>query len=138
MFKLNIIRKALNFGQDLHFTKDPKNYYIYYPYNPFVTKSSTYYESEINSGKMEVIGKIKSEGEEYNVLGGAAYTGGYAGLGRFYSNLGVGLASADIGFIGCANKEIAQHLGKYFGMLITEAKYGDMVDFEIIEAAHYI
>lgn len=29
-------------------------------------------------------------------------------------------------------KEIAQHLGKYFGMLITEAKYGDMVDFEII------
>ena len=45
MTKLNIIRKALNLGQDLHLTKD---YYIYYPYNPFVTKRSTYYKKEIN------------------------------------------------------------------------------------------
>ena len=36
MFKLNIIRKALNLGQDLHLTKDPKDSYIYYPYNPFI------------------------------------------------------------------------------------------------------
>ena len=137
MFKLNIIRKALNLGQDLHLTKDPKDFYIYYPYNPFVTKSSTYYKSEINSGKMEVIGKIKSEGEEYNVLGGHADIGGDAGLGYFDSDDGVGHALANFGFLGCANKEIAQHLGKYFGILITEAKYGDMVDFEIIEATHY-
>lgn len=132
IFKLNIIRKALNLGQDLHLTKDPKDSYIYYPYNPFVTKSSTYYKSEIDSGKMIVIGKIKSEGEEYNVLGGGANYGGLAGLGRFDSYYGVGNAYADIGFLGCANEEIAKHLGKYFGMLITEAKYGDMVDFEII------
>ena len=131
MFKLNIIRKALNFGQDLHLTKNPKDSYIYYPYNPFVTKSSTYYKSEINSGKMEVIGKIKSEGEEYNVLGGDA-AGGLTGLGGFNSYDGVGYGYAYFGFLGCANEEIAQHLGKYFGMLITEAKYGDMVDFEII------
>ena len=132
MFKLNIIRKALNLGQDLHLTKNPEDSYIYYPINPFVTKSSTHYKSEIDSGKMEVIGKIKSEGEEYNVLGGDAFSGGLAGLGYFASCNGVGDAYADVGFLGCANKEIAQHLGKYFGMLITEAKYGDMVDFEII------
>ena len=132
MFQLNIIRKALNLGQDLHLAKDPKNSCIYYPYNPFVTKSSTHYESEINSGEMEVIGKIKSEGEEDNVLGGGADWGGGTGLGHFYSSAGVGAATASIGFLGCANKEIAEHLGKYFGMLITEAKYGDMVDFEII------
>ena len=131
MFKLNIIRKALNLGQDLHLTKDQKDFYIYYPYNPFVTKSSMYYKSEINSNKMEVIGKIKSEGEEYNVLSGIAADGS-AGLGHFYSLHGVGSADANFGFLGCANKEIAQHLGKYFGMLITEAKYGDIVDFEII------
>ena len=134
MTKLNIIRKALNLGQDLHLTKDPKDSYIYYPYNPFVTKSSTYYKSEINSGKMEVIGKIKSEGEEYDVIGGYANGGGYAGLGFFYSGSGMGGAYANVGFLGCANKEIAEHFGKYFGMLITEAKYGDIVDFEIIEA----
>ena len=132
MFKLNIIRKAINLGQDLHFTKNPKDSYIHYPCNPFVTESSTYYKSDINSGKMKVIGKIKSKGEEYNVLGGGASDGGLAGLGSFDSYDGVGHATAYIGFLGCANKEIAQHLGKYFGMLITEAKYGDMVDFEII------
>ena len=136
MFKLNIIRKALNLGQDLHLTKNPENSYIYYPYNPFITKSSTYYKSKINSGEMKVICKIKSEGEEYNVLGGNAYTGGNAGLGSFDSYNGVGDARTNIGFLGCVNREIAEHLGKYFGMLITEAKYGDMVDFEIVEAAH--
>ena len=133
MFKLNIIRKALNLGQDLHLTKDPEDSRIYYPYNPFVTKNSTCYKSDINSGKMEVIGKIKSKGEEYTVLGGHADYGGYAGLGYFGSGTGVGYANAYIGFLGCANKEIAKHFSKYFGMLITEAKYGDMVDFEILD-----
>ena len=133
MFKLNIIRKALNLGQDLHLTKNPKDSYIYYPYNPFITKSSTYCKSEINSGKMEVIGKIKSEGEEYNVLCGYATLGGQAGLGCFDSNYDVNFAVASFGFLGCATEEIAKHFGKYFGMLITEAKYGDIVDFEVIE-----
>ena len=131
MTKLNIIRKALNLGQNLHLTKGSKDSYIYYPSNPFVTKSSTYYRSEIDSDKMEVIGKIKSEGEEYNVLGGASHDGS-AGLGGFCSEYGMGGAYAAFGFLGCATKEIAEHLAKYFGMLITEAKYGDMVDFEII------
>ena len=133
MYKLNIVRKALNYWHDLHLTKDPEDSYIYYPYNPFVTKSSTYYKSYINSGKMEIIGKFKCEGKEYNVLGGRADNGGNASLGYFHSRDGVGNAHADVGFLGCANKEIAQHFGKYFGMLITEAKYGDLVDFEIIE-----
>ena len=137
MFKLNIIRKALNLGQDLHLTKNPKDSYIYYPYNPFITKSSTYYKNEINSGKMEIIGKIKSEGEEYNVLGGSTYSSGLAGLGGFTFYDEVGRASADVGFLGCETKKIAQQLGKYFGMLITEAKYADMIkDFDIIESKY--
>ena len=132
MFKLNIIRKALNLDQDLHLTKETGGSYIYYPCNPLVTKSSTYYKSELNSGRIKVIGKIKSEGEEYYVLGGDTDSGGGAGLGDFYSSNGVSYASAIFGFLGCASKEIAQHFGKYFGMLITEAKYADMVDFEIL------
>lgn len=134
MFKLNIIRKALNLGHDLHLTKNPEDSCIYYPYNPFVTESSTYYESELNLGKMEVIGKVKSEGTLYNVLGGGVYNGGLAGLGSFSYHDDVGFADANFGFLGCASKEIAQHFGKYFGMLITEAKYADMVDFEIISS----
>ena len=138
VFKLNIIRKALNLGQDLHLTKDPEGSYLYYPFNPFVTKSSTYYEVEINFGKIDAIGKIKSEGEEYYVLGGGAGIGGHAGLGHFDSNNGVGDTYTNIWFLGCANKEIAQHFGRYFGMLITEAKYGDLADFEIVEEKYKI
>ena len=134
MFKLNIIRKALNLGHDLHLTKNPEDSRIYYPYNLFVTENSIYYERELKSGRMEVIGRIKNEEEEYYVIGGSARDcGGLAGLGSFYSIDGIGYAAANIGFLGCANKEIAQHLSRYFGMLITEAKYGDMVDFEVIE-----
>lgn len=133
MFKLNIVRKALNLGQDLHLTKDPENTCIYYPYNPFVLESSTYYKSELDSDEMEVIGKIKSEGILYNVLCGNAYYSDCVGLGRFDFDLGIGYADARLGFLGCESKKIAQHFGKYFGMLITEAKFADMVDFEIIE-----
>lgn len=131
MFKLNIIRKALNLGQGLHFAENPENSYIHHPYNPLITENSDYYKSELFSGQMEVIGKVRIEGTLYRVLGGRAISGS-ASLGYFYSRYGVGDADATIGFLSCASKEIAQHLGRYFGMLITEAKYGDMVDFEII------
>ena len=134
MYKLNIVRKALNLGQDLHFVKDPKNYRIFFPYNPFVSEGSTYYDDELKSGIMEIIGKIKVEGEEYKVLSGCSPThGSHVGLGCFYFDGGFGVACCSFGFLGCANKEIAEHFSKYFGMLITEAKYGDMVKFEVIE-----
>lgn len=136
MFQLNIIRKALNLGQDLHLTKNTKNSDIYYPRNPFATESSVHYEGGIDTGKMQVIGKIKNDGILYNVLGGNTHTCGGEGLGLFHSCCGVGFADADLGFLGCATKEIAQHFSKYFGMLITEAKYGDMADFEVIGNIH--
>lgn len=138
MFKLNIIRKALNLGTDLHLTKDPKDSLIYYPCNPIITNNSFFYIEELNLGKMEIIGKIKSEGEEYNVLGGTVDYNRGNGLSNFNAGMRVDVASASatVGFLGCAKKEIAEHFGKYFGMLITEAKYGDMVDFKIISSKY--
>ena len=133
MFKLNIIRKALNLGQDLHLTKDPESSRIYYPYNPLATEGSTYFMDELNSGEIEVIGKIKNEGTLYNVFSGDPSYNYYYGLSDFNSEVGAASANTCIGFLGCVSPEIAQHFGKYFGMLITEAKYADMIDFEIIE-----
>ena len=133
MYKLNIVRKALNSGQDLHLTMDAKCSFIHYPCNPFVTESSTYYEDDINSGRIEIIGKIKSEGTLYDVLGGYTDEGGVSGFGSFNFYHDVGFADANFAFLGCASKEIAKHIGKYFGMLITEAKFGDLPDFEIVE-----
>lgn len=58
VFKLNIIRKALNLYQNLSLTKDPERSHIHYPLNPLVTTTSTFYN-------VEIIDKIKSEGREY-------------------------------------------------------------------------
>ena len=69
MLKLNIIRKALNLGQDLRLTKDQKNSYSCYHSNPFITLTSTHYTQEFNDG-----------------------------LGNFSSFLGVGTAAPNIGF----------------------------------------
>lgn len=138
MTKLNIIRKALNLSQDLHLTKDSKASCIYYPYNPLITENSTYFKNELDSNKMIIIGKIKSEGEEYKILGNDASDNGGKGFGSFYSFGDMNTALADIAFLGCATKEIAKHFSKYFGMLITTAKYGDIVDFKVIEEKYKI
>lgn len=133
MFKLMVIQKALNYGKDLHLIKSTEDSEIYYPYNPFVTENSIYYEDELNSDKMEIIGTIKCEGEKYNILGGHAFGSSLAGLGYFDPNDGIGYSRADYSLFGCANEEIAKHFGKYFGMLIIEAMYGRLDGFEVIE-----
>ena len=136
MCELNIIKKALNLGKDLNLTKNSGNLPVYYPYNPFMTENSTNFKKQLNSGEMEIIGKIKSEGILYNVLSSFNYGYGTIGLGCFYYSEGIGTAYADFGFLGCASKEIVKHFSKYFGMLITEAKFGDLPDFEIIESKY--
>lgn len=55
MFKLNIIRQALNLGQDMH----PRGSHIYCP---FITKVEGFrhYKDEIDSGIIEIIGEIRA------------------------------------------------------------------------------
>ena len=133
MFKLNIVKKALNLGYDLHLTKD----HIYYPYNQFILEGSTYFGGEIDSNRMEIIGTIKSEGTVYKILGGRVGSCEDIGLGAFCPSRGVCFGSAYPGFLGCATEEIAKHFSRYFGMLITEAKYGDLPDFEIVDSINF-
>lgn len=125
-YKLNIIRKALNKGQKMEFTKGT----TYYPYTPFVTRKSTYYNDELRDGSIVEVAQFMSNGEVYKLLGGRASNGCAAGLGRFDSNHSVGYSYANIGFLGCASKEIAEHMSRYFAKEIFEAKYGDLVNYE--------
>lgn len=136
MYKLNIIRRALNLGQELSFARGSS---FYYPTNPFVTENSVHFYEALKAGKMEVIGKIKSEGIIYKVLSGLAYNGSGSGLASRQSFGGLCNNNCAMGFLGCASKEIAEHFGKYFGMLITTAKYADIIkDFEVIESKYII
>lgn len=125
-FKLNIIRKALNLGENLSLTKGE----VWYPYCPFITENSTYYTREIAEGGVDVVGRIRLGGETYKILGGYALNGAFAGLGCFYSSTTVGYGDTYVGFLGCASREIAQHFGRYFAKEIFEAKYGDMVNYK--------
>lgn len=139
MYRLNIIRQALNFGQDMQLVTSKS--YIYCPYNPFITKVEgfRYYKDQIDSGVIEIIGEIRTGGVSYYVLNSIAYFHGIDGLGNFNYSTGSGRAITDSGFLGCATKEIAEHFGKYFGMLITTAKYADIIkDFEVIESKYII
>ena len=119
MFKLNIIRKALNLCQDLHLTENPKSSDIWYPINPFLAENATHFRNKLKAHEIEVVGKIKNEGEIYELLGGMANNSNDDGLGVFCYDVKVGFTTASSGFLGCASEEIAQHFSKYFGMLIT-------------------
>lgn len=134
MFKLNIVKKALNLGQELSFTKNPEDSYICYPFNPIIHRDSIYYSDEIKEGKIKIVGKFKVEGEIYLILGDSAIASlaCSSGLGAFNPKNGSGQTFSNIAFLGCASREIAEHFSRYFGTLITEAKYGDLKGFEII------
>ena len=71
-----------------------------------------------------VVGRIKSEGEEFDVVGGHALRGANAGLGRFYSTGGVSGAWAAVGFRSVGSKEAALYISKQFGKLLFEVSYG--------------
>ena len=134
MYKLNIIRKALNSWYGLHLTKDQEGSCIHYPFNPVITINTHAYDAELKSGTMEIVGRINVEGEVYSVLGGdCGCLNNCSGLGSFGCQTGICYSHADFAFLGCTNKEITKHFGKYFGMLITEAKFGDLDGFEVIE-----
>ena len=132
MYKLNIIRKALNLGQNLHLIKSAnEDSLVYCPKNPFIAKGSTYYKNDIEWCRMEIIGRFNNDGIEYFVLNGDPSISGHSGLAVYDGLICVAHAKTDFAFLGCASAEIAEHFGKYFGMLITEAKYGDVDDFII-------
>lgn len=81
---------------------------------------------ESNCLGKKVIGKIQSEGEEYNVVGGRAYDGAFAGLGFFSSNSGVSCSYATIGFRSVSSRRVAEHIAEHFGRLLFEVHYGGL------------
>ena len=71
-----------------------------------------------------VVGRIKSEGEEFDVVGGYANYGSFAGLGAFSSMYSVSDAWASIGFRSVGSKEAALYNSKQYGKLLFEVSYG--------------
>lgn len=71
-----------------------------------------------------VVGRIKSEGEEFDVVSGYAFSGANAGLGGFDSGDGVSDAWARIGLRSVCSKKAALYISTQFGKLLFEVSYG--------------
>lgn len=71
-----------------------------------------------------VVGRIKSEGEEFDVVGGGADSGSDAGLGYFYLISGVSFAWTALSFRSVGSKKAALYISKQFGKLLFEVSYG--------------
>ena len=71
-----------------------------------------------------VVGRIKSEGEEFYVVGGGASYSASAGLSCFHSDDGVSNAWATFGFRSVGSKKAAMYISRQFGKLLFEVSYG--------------
>ena len=71
-----------------------------------------------------LIGRIRSGGEEFDVVGGSTYGGAFEGLSYFYSDNGVSNAWTGVGFRSVGSRKAAMYISKQFGKLLFEVSYG--------------
>lgn len=115
ILKWEIVVAALTNCEKTHLTTGDR----YYPVIQFCRPGC-----EKNCWGNEIVGRIKSEGQEFVVVGGSVSTGSFAGLGCFDARDGVGSAYAYGGFRSVGSKKIAEHIAKYFGKLLFEVDFG--------------
>lgn len=116
MYELQTVLRAVNKGHDFSLTEGK----VWYPWVRF------YVQSKLpDSEKKNVIARFTSGGERYYLLGGYADNGGFAGLGYFHSNIGVGLSGAIVGVLACKDEETALYVATQFGQLVFDAIYAN-------------
>lgn len=71
-----------------------------------------------------IVGRIESEGEEFDVVGGNASNGAYVGLGCVNSTDGTSTSWTDIAFRSVGSRKAALYISKQFGKLLFEVSYG--------------
>ena len=141
MFKLMIIRRALNLNYEISLTENPESSVAYYvPSVMFIEKDCNQSRrSALQDEGAEIIGSFKSNGKEYDIIGNVADPYFYEGLAGYDKRGKIGgVISSLSGILGCANEEIAKHFSKHFGVMMIEAVYGSIDDFEITKEVHIV
>lgn len=120
LYKLRIIRKALNYGMAQYPTVGK----IWLP----VIRLS----KDVPCGGRK-LGTIELGISSYNVYQWEAHssilTEGYAGYNSMTNHY---LCDIEYPLFGCKSKEIADHFSKYFGMMLITAKLGDLPNFNLV------
>lgn len=133
MFKLMIIRRALNLDYEMSLTENPESSVVYYvPSVMFIEKDCNQNRrSALRNEGAEIIGSFKSNGKEYDIIGNVADPYFYEDFSGYDRRGKIGGKISNLSVIlGCANEEIAKHFSKYFGVMMIEAVYGSLDDFE--------
>jgi len=83
----------------------------------------------------KILGRIKSEGRVFEIVGSYAFVNVGTGLGCFHSGSTVSdVCTMTVGFQSVSSQEIAKHLSTYFGKLLFEVQYGGInCDWEWID-----
>lgn len=108
--KLQTILDALNEKHEFNLLTGT----VWYPWVRFFRMKSVPKDAE-------VIGHFRYQGEKFALVGGIADDGGFAGLGFFNSNIGVGSADSVVGMLACKSEEIAKYVSTQFGKLVFDA-----------------
>lgn len=117
VYKLNIIRKALNKDWNPSLVQGS----VYYPYVRFYPAGQKAREV-VSENKEWKLGKsFIADGKKYTLVGGGYSCYPYDGLASFGSGYGVVLPP--LGLLGCKSREIAEHMSRYFSKEIFEATY---------------
>lgn len=119
IYKLDIIRKALNKGWEPKMMEDS----IYYPLVRLYPAGNRAKEVARNNS-WAVKETFKANGKKYSMVGGDYRRCDY-GLSRF--GFGYGDIYTSIGLLGCKSREIAEHMSRYFAKEIFEATYAQHI-----------
>ena len=142
MFKLMIIRRALNLDYEMSLTENPESSVVLYyvPSVMFIEKDCNQNRrSALRDEGAEIIGSFKSNGKEYDIIGNVAVPYFYEDLAGYDRRGKIGGKISSLsGILGCANEEIAKHFSKHFGVMMIEAIYGSLDDFEITKEVHIV
>lgn len=119
VYKLDIIRKALNKGWEPKMMEDT----IWHPYIKIYPTGKEAIEIGVSTD-MKISGTFKVNNETFSLVGGD-YSFGQNGLSYFFYDHGS--IDTDHGLLGCKSKEIAKHMSKYFAKEIFDACYAQYI-----------
>ena len=119
IYKLNIIRKALNGNWKPSLVEGR----VYYPFVEFYLTNKV--KEATNSNRWKLGPSFMADCEKYTLVSGGYYSWGAPGVGNFLE--GDGYVNANAGLLGCKSEEIARHMSKYFMKEIFEAVYAQNI-----------
>ena len=119
IYKLNIIRKALNGNWKPSLVEGK----VYYPFVKFYPTNKA--KDAANSNGWKLGPSFMADGEKYTLVGDGYYCWGAPGVGNFLE--GDGHVNANTGLLCCKSIEIARHMSKYFMKEIFEAVYAQHI-----------